>query len=692
MYFKLALKNVKKSMKDFLIYFLTLAFSVCLFYTFNSFQAQQAVLDMNQSESEFISTLASMMTLLSVFVTIVLAFLILYANNFLIKRRKKELGMYTLLGMNKRNISKILVYETFIISLASLFVGLIAGLFLSQITAAFTASLFRVPLDYHFIFSPIATIITLIAFGGIFFITMLCNTLVLNRYKLIDLLYADRKNDELKIKHTWLFVLVFLLSLLCIGYAYYISITQGYYAFERIISICIAGIIGTFLFFLSLSGFLLTLINHNKRLYLKNLNCFILRQIHSCINTNFISMGFVCIMLLLSIGALSIGLSLNHTMNASILSSAPYDFTFVNSYYSKASVLDEDGLLRSITQPNINNPSNPQELIQTLPFDHSYIKNENYIKTYQSDITYSNEAFQPFLSKSDEALFISEAQTNVIVTPLSSYNEELRVRNLKPIELAEDEVYVYSNYGLAQDIVHNILKGSPSLTIFEKPRRIINKEYHSFTLGTSLYANGTDLLALVMKDEEIPSNALVSKLYWNVNHTPNISDENFSKIVLDAIDKTNQTLGEHTFLQPIGSSSSRADVYDNNRGASITLTYVGIYLGFVFLLASAVILALQQLSQAADNKRRYMVLSKIGTPQDMINRSILAQLAIYFLLPLALAIVHSYVGIQLMNQVIIVYGQSDILMSSIITACIISCVYGSYFLVTYMGYKNIVKG
>ncbi len=248
MYYKLALRNVKKSFKDYLIYFLTLTFSVCLFYTFNSFQSQQAVMQMNESQNMMVDQLSILMNFLSVFVAIVLAFLILYANNFLIRRRKKELAIYTLLGMPRRKISKILVYETLTIGLISLISGMILGLIISQILTAVTANMFSVPLDYHFVFSTTGTIMTLIAFSLIFIITMLFNTIVLNRYKLIDLMNADKKNDELKIKKLWISIIIFILSLICLGWAYYTALHNGVEAFGILGPIILAGSIGTLLF------------------------------------------------------------------------------------------------------------------------------------------------------------------------------------------------------------------------------------------------------------------------------------------------------------------------------------------------------------------------------------------------------------------------------------------------------------
>ena len=678
MYYKLALRNVKKSFKDYLIYFLTLTFSVCLFYTFNSFQSQQAVMQMNESQNIMVEQLCILMNFLSIFVAVVLAFLILYANNFLIRRRKKELAIYTLLGMPKRKISKILVYETLTIGLISLLSGMILGLILSQILTAVTASMFSIPLDYHFVFSAIGTIMTLLAFSLIFIITMLFNTLVLNRYKLIDLMNADKKTDELKIKKIWISIILFIISLCCLGWAYYTALHYGVEAFGLLGPIVLAGSIGTLLFFLSLAGFLLTIVKSNKRIYFKNLNCFILRQINSNINSNFISMSIVCIMLLISIGALSTGLSLNNTINNTIKNSTPYDFSVIAEYgyYPNGSLKnEEDNLL--------------QDAIKKLNLDEKYIKQQDFVTTYYSDLQFNDPSLLANI-KDQTAKSLLELNSNVSITviPLSSYNTILKKQNYKPLTLHSDEVYLYTDTEILSKGIYQILKSKPEITLYNHKVNICNDSYENITVGTDSSINKY-LLAMVVPDEIIPENADKHEIFWNVDTTQATTDVKFAEYFMKNV--TDLADGETDSNFPSFHYYTKQDIYDVNKGMSVILTYIGLYLGTIFMIASAVILALQQLSQANDNKKRYMILNKLGTEPKMINRSILLQVAIYFMMPLALAIIHSVVGIQLVNTLVVSFGRSDIIMSSFITAGIILIIYGSYFFITYLGYKNIIQ-
>lgn len=677
MYFNLALQNVKKSYRDYLIYFVTLMFSVCLFYTFNSFQAQQAVMEINESQRNIIQALSTTMEYVSVFVAIVLAFLILYANNFLIRRRKKELGIYTILGMPKGKISKILVYETFIIGLVSLITGMILGIVISQVLLAVTANLFVVPLNYSFIFSTRATILTIISFSIIFIITMIFNSLVLNRYKLIDLINAENKNDEFKIKKLWISIVLFFISLGLLGWAYHQGLSQGVNAFLNLGPIIAAGSVGTFLFFLSLAGFLLTILKSNRHIYFKNLNCFILRQINSTINTNFISMSIVCIMLLLSIGALSTGLTLNSSINNTIRNTTPSDVSFeINKYWQNG----EDELLQSF---------NLEKTIQSLNLDRSYIKDSYFVNAYDSGIRSNDPTIINNINDNEaKALFRESMEQKLIAVPLSSYNKLLTATGYDEIELSKDEVYVYSTIEYVMDDLNSILKKKPTFNIYGHPLKVENTSYHSISLATN-ESIGDTLIAFVIDDSLIPKDSPVLKMYWNVNLTDKISQEEFRDYVIENITKKYKDNDSDKI--PAISSATKDDMLENSKGMAVIFTYIGIYLGVVFLIASAVTLALQQLSQASDNKKRYIILNKIGTDKKMMERSILTQIAIYFMMPLCLAIIHSIVGIQMVNKLVLMLGRGNILLPSLYTGLVILVIYGSYFIVTYYGYKNILK-
>ena len=672
MYFRLAVKNVKKSFRDYMIYFLTLAFAICLFYSFNSFQAQQAVMELSQSQHEIIESVQGLIKTLSMFVAVVLGFLIIYANNFLIKRRKKELGLYTLLGMPKHHISRVLVYETFMIGLLSLIAGLLAGLFVSQLLTIITANLFEAALNYSFIFSTDATKMTIIAFAMIFFIIMIFNIFILNRYQLIDLLTADKKNETLKAKNIYLSILMFLLSLVILGFTYWYALSEGMNALMQLQIIAPAGIIGTILFFMALSGFLLKFVQSSKKLYYRKLNMFVLRQINASINSNFVSMSIVCIMLLFSIGALATGTNLNRTINSTIQLATPFDCSYgvYDSAYN-----DKDYLI------DLSN------LKEDLKIDNRDIQEEYFIHDYRSDITFAS--FKPYVDDS----FVPDDQfeEEFEVIPLSEMNIMRKVYGLEPLTLKPGEALMFTSSELIRDVVDGIVVEQPTFTLYGHSLRLRGERPEMINLGTTLNTS-TTLIGVCVADELIPADAELYSMYWNVNLKDGVDQEQFSEMVNQRVSEYNKTNdGEESKQYMPSASTSAQAVQENSKGLSVIMTYIGLYLGLIFLLASAVILALQQLSQATDNKHRYQILNKIGAEKRMISQSVFLQLSIYFFMPLLLAIVHSVVGIQVVNSIVVVFGKSDLFLSSLVTGGMILLIYGAYFLFTYFGYRHILE-
>ncbi|RHW55490.1 ABC transporter permease, partial [Clostridium botulinum] len=337
MYSKIALKNIKKSYKDYTIYFLTLILAVCIFYSFNSIDSQKALTDIKSSGGNYVSGLMKFMSAVSVFVSIILGSLILYANNFLIKKRKKELGIYMILGMGKRKISRILVTETSIVGAISLIAGLIIGIGVSQGLSVFTLKLFEVSInEYRFAVSTRAIGKTILYFGIMFLLVMIFNAFVISKYKIIDLLTSGRKNENIKFKNPFIYLLSFVLCVVLLGFAYKSILKTGLKLRDPMFKPSIAFVIvGTVLFFFNLAGVILYVVNKNKKIYFKGLNMFVVKQINSKVNTNFLSMSLICLMLFITILILSTGISLKNGVEEGAKIKAPFDASIIISNNSK---------------------------------------------------------------------------------------------------------------------------------------------------------------------------------------------------------------------------------------------------------------------------------------------------------------------------------------------------------------------
>lgn len=669
MFFKLSLKNVKRSFRDYSLYFLTLTFSVCIFYIFNSIEAQKAMMDVSESTVQMMKNVTRFINYISIFISFILGFLVVYANNFLIRRRKKEIGIYMTLGMEKRKISRLLVIETFIIGILSLGAGLFAGVFLSQGLSVVTAKLFEVDMTgYRFVFSPEACAKTILYFGVIFLIVMVLSTISITKYKLIDLINADKQNEKQKIKSPLLTVILFILSIVCLCAAYGLVLKNGIQVFDRMLVFEMSlGAIGTFLFFASLSGFFLKLLQSNKKLYFRGLNMFILRQINSRINTAHISMSFICLMLFCTIGILSTALGANNALNSGYKYCAPYDASFcIEGDASIINKIDEYGL-------------------DLYDYADKFVEFSLY---RDKEETLTKKAILGKVSEyiPDNARLFYMNQPMYLIR-LSDYNELMELQGADKISLPENQAAVYSDYAesapeLKESLMHFIEMNVP-ITISGKVYEVSST---LLTNGIVTSPASEIMLALVVPDKITEGNKVTDTiLSFNCKGDRKSMQKKLESDFLTRSEKYKDKKNEMMIY-----AATAETVKSIAAGSKALISFIGIYLGIIFLITSAAVLALQQLSEAADNSKRYNILQKVGADESLINTALLKQIAVYFMLPLALACVHSVVGIKVANDVITDVGHINAIGNIIITAVLIAIVYGSYFLATYFSSKRIV--
>ena len=662
MYYKIAFKNVKKSFKDYTIYFLTLTLAVCIFYSFNSIESQKAMMEMSSSSASYVDTLARLISGVSVFVAFILGSLILYANNFLIKKRNRELGIYMTLGMSKNKISKILILETLIVGVFSLISGLVIGFIISQGLSVLVAKLFDVKMSgYTFVISTSAILKTILYFGIIFLLVMIFNSFVISKYKIIDLLTAGRKTEEVKFKNPFVYLVTFILCVASLGSAYKMILDVGLNSFEsKFFMAIVLGIIGTFLFFFSLTGFILYVIKKNKKVYFKGLNIFIVKQINSKVNTNFLSMSVICLMLFMTIGILSTGFSFKDAFESGLKGATPFDAT-AYTYIT------------------------PDDKVQDIKesIDYMGIKfGENDKVVYYSE--YGDETkISEIMPLSNE---VKEMDFDISYIKISDYNKIRELDNKEPIKLKENEVLITSNYSKILPSIKSYMKDNNTIELDGKTYNIKNKEVIEENLKTDFMQN--NMLTIVVSDKLCDNKALRSSI-MNINFDENHrdkSEENFTKII-DSYMYSNPDYDKTGFVM----STTRNELYEQNKGMTTTILFVGIYIGIVFLISSMAVLALQQLSEASDSIDRYISLKRLGARTKDINKTIFVQTLIYFSIPVILAVIHSLVGITVANDFISIYNQPDIGASSFVTAGIFMIVYVIYFYITYEGYKSIVK-
>ena len=675
MYSKIAMKNVKKSFKDYSIYFLTLTLAVCIFYSFNSIESQKAFMEMSASGAEFIDEVSAMISCVSVFVAVILGSLIIYANNFLIKKRNKELGIYMTLGMGKAKISKILIFETIIVGVLSLISGLIIGFIASQGLSVLVVKLFQFNMNkFTFMISISAIGKTICYFGIMFLLVMIFNTFVISKYKIIDLLIVGRKNEEIKFKNPMIYFITFIICVISLSSAYKLVIDVGLEVEDpRFIISIVLGIIGTVLFFFSLTGFILYIVKNNKSIYFKGLNIFIIKQINSKVKTNFISMSVICLMLFVTIVTLSTGFSFKNALESSFEEATPYDFSayvYIDPDYNVISIEE------SLNKMGISFNDNAK-----VVYYNEYKNSESF-----NDIMNLNQSDGNF---NPEIRYIK----------ISDYNKMRAISNEEPIELAKDEVLVTSTASKVLPEIKEYMSKNDTLSIENTTYKIKNKNVIENNLSTYYMTN--NFCTIVINDEFCDkAEAILSRVNVNFKLDKDKSQDDLMKSIDDFNDRrysySNDSMSssvDKDDYEGIGyvMAFSRNYIYESNRGVTTTILFVGIYLGIVFLISSMAVLALQQLSEASDSIDRYISLRRLGVSKKSINKTIFMQTLVYFSIPVVLAFVHSIVGIKVTNTFISLYNQPNIAASSLITAGIFLIMYIIYFNITYIGYKNIVK-
>lgn len=678
MLFKLSLKNISKSIKDYAIYFFTLILGVAIFYVFNAIDDQSVMMKVSSTTAEIIKLMTNVLSGVSVFVSIILAFLIVYASRFLIKRRNKEFGVYLTLGMSKKKISLILFIETLIIGIVSLVVGLGIGFLLSQLMSILVANMFEADLTrFQFVFSTNACIKTLIYFSIMYFVVMIFNTINISKCKLIDLMHSNKKSEKIKLKNPLFCTIVFIISCIALGFAYY-QVTGGIEKMTYANSIFVPmgiGAVSTFFVFWSLSGLLLKIFISMKNTYYKGLNSFTLRQFSSKINTMTFSVTIICLMLFITICVLSSALSMKNSLNKNFIDFSPRDIELskrcnVNQEESDITDIQKENLKLSIEEAfkkfGFDFNSNLKNIVK---FSLYYDDNVTLKSTLGSYHEIANKQY-PFLNYSDYIILVKN----------SDYNNIADSFHLEKVKLEDNEYVVVGNYSSIINIKNEALERNTKITInqkdyYPKYKKAINGFYEMGSQETE--AGFIVLPDNALKDEQKIRNQIIA----DYNGNPDDIES-----TINSITKNNQFYIDYGIT-----INTKKDIREASIGLGAVVTFLGLYLGIIFLISCAAILALKELSESSDNVEKFKMLRRIGVDEAMINKALFRQVGIFFMFPLILASIHSVFGIMFCNNILKTMDVNFNLKSVIITALFIIFIYGGYFFITYICSKNIIK-
>ena len=722
MLFKLSFRNITRSVKDYAIYFFTLVLGVTLFYVFNSVGSQAAVLELNNAKKLIVELLSKILSGMSILVVAILGALIIYASRFLIKRRNKEFAIYLTLGMSKRKISRLLFFETLMIGIISLAVGLLVGIGASQLISILIGRLFEADMSkFQFVFSEKAFFDTILYFGLIYLVVIVFNTIIVGRLKIIDLLHGSKKSEKAFLKNPLLRAIVFVLSSFGLSYAYWWVTNDKVSMMDRINNLLwpvAIGVITTFLLFWSFSGLIMEILTRSKRFYYRGLNSFIFRQVSSKINTAVVSMSLISLLLFLTISILSLCFSINESMKKELAYNTPVDaFIELTDYQAvfgpngpgygpSASSSDQDWNLQVKESQKYMQKSIYQKLVEKDEDIAKSIKEYLEVNVYADHTLTFKQALQAEYLTGLVGEFMSK--TAVPILRVSDYNKIAKLYHREEISLADNQYQMLADYKPMSDSIDKSLASGFQINYRGQTLSPVAKKHLEGFVTSSGMKSNTGILIVpdkIASGQTIGSHVLLVNYNTSADHTAQQIDNDIRRVydlgnlsievhtTDEALQKTKEK-SKAEEQRPSGVSFSymtKILIYTSSIGLQAIATFVGFYLGIIFLISSAAILALKQLSESSDNIEKYAALRRLGASNKMLNRALFIQIAIFFVFPLLVGILHSVFGIKFASSIIEVFGSGGLLASIPITASMLILIYGGYFLLTYLSSKRIIS-
>lgn len=721
---KLAWGNVRRAGRDYLVYLLTLTLGVTVFYAFNTISMQVDIAGID--EKGLAQVMGSMLGDLTYFLAGVMAFLMVYANNFIMKRRKKEFGLYQVLGMGRGRVATIMALETVIVSVVAFVAGIVLGVGLSQLMTFFTASLFKTQIaNFHFFFSVHAFNLTLACMLVMFVLTLLLNLRAVRRTKLIELMGAERRNESIKTRNPWIAIAIFAVGAVLVGVAYYRLLRDGFpltatdsklqEAMNQFGITTAMVTVGTFALFWGLSGMLIKLLQSLRGVYWRGLNMFTVRQLAAKVNKVCFSMGVLAMLLFLAITSVTCGMSIANVMNENLERYNPADMSQTYVYYTPDTLdyykeyvnpSEADRMVLADTTVDLypawhgkgksadnNDETGKKVNIADVAGEHVQIDSYlSYPFGGSNPSVSAGEMCKTMGEKLPKALGGSNADTmGLFVTPASQYNKLRQMMGKEPVSIGRDQYLLTCDMGgELGDLYTKYMAGGHTLTLGGHELKPATDKSDKDTAAIANSAMGSNPGTVVVADELLSqlnlqpySSSLLVNYKQGMDTTE--ADESIKYTLLDNLLVDGKEPGSW------GIFITRSEMYTQAAQMNGMISYLAIYIGFVLVVACAAILSIQQLSNVADGSRSYRVLAQIGCEDRQIRHSVMAQQAVFFLFPLAVGLAHSFVALKVIIELVSIFGNMSIGGTVGLTCAIFLAAYGGYFLVTYLMSTGMVR-
>lgn len=664
MLFSLSVKNFKKSIRDYSIYFFTMILGIAVFYIFNAIETQTAMMEVTKTKAAIIDMMNGVMDGVSIFVSFILGYLIVYASRFMLKKRKMEFGVYMTLGMSRVKIAGILWMETIWMGVISLVAGLLVGMGISQFMSLMVSHLFQADVSrFVFVISWKAVVKSILYFLIIYTVVMILNTIAICRTKLIDFMTEGRKKEKNLLKNPVVSVVIFLLAWGILGYAYY-NVTAGSENLEsefQVLAQVLFGIVGTILVFWSFAGFFMWILGKMPKIYYKKINSFVFGELSNKLNSTVISCSVICLLIFMTICILFSAFARKDFKEAEAKKLAPVDISMVKD-------LGDGKTIEEIMEEKDISGKDFQDTLNLTTYELPEVTQGNIV----GDAVDRERFGEAYLNQQIELLSVS------------TYNQAAEKYHLPTYELEENQYLIIADMESAVGIFNMGLKENPELSI--KGKTYYPKEKTCQDGFLMMNYDPQNMGFILVPDSVKFTEAEQKKNYFIADYAKDtkafrekMDEEFFERLNGEKRDEFSVYF------------TTQSSVYDDSIGSSAMYIFLGLYLGICFLISGSAVLSLKMLSDAADSKEKYRILQKLGCDQKQICRGLRKQNGMVFLLPVILAAVHSVFGIQVCMEMLSIYETKGTAPALVLTMILIGMIYGGYYLVSQFGCEKIVR-
>lgn len=640
-YGKLAVTNLKNNKKSYIPYILASAFSVMMYFTMDN-------LYRNRSLVEKGSPLAIMLSYAAAVILIFSIIFLFYINSFLIKRRKKELGIYNILGMGKGHLGKMLFLESVITTAASIIGGILAGILLGKLVYLILLKILHMGGKIEYRISLASIGMTTIFFGAIFILIFLYNLLQMKLSNPIELLRGGNTGER-EPKTKWIMTII---GILCLagGYSIALITKEPMAALGKFFIAVILVIIGTYALFMAGSIAFLKMLRNKKSYYYKTRHFTAVSGMIYRMKQNAVGLANICILSTMVLVMVSMTVSLYGGLNDVIVTRFPYEAQITSSGINQKEEGQIEEIIKNMTKKNHTMPTS-QIRFHVGRFTTVYNN-----KTKKLDMMAAGD-------------YTNSNTVDLVMIPLSDYNQT----EGKNVKLKENEVLLYhrNHKRTHKKSDTEALKNKKVIQLNSISYKVVD-ELDRLAIAKADTTSFIDGWYVVVKDSSIITSYL-KDIYENSN----------------IYDELKEYYGKIQYSYSFNLNGSRASFYELYGG----FLFIGIFLGIIFLMATTLIIYYKQISEGYDDRERYQIMHKVGMSKKEVRQSIRSQVLLVFFLPLIMAVIHLAFAFKIITKLLSVLNLTNIslfFMYTVGTVAVFAVIYAIIYSITAKEYYKII--